>query len=191
MISNMVAGFVSIKTGFRGLTMTPVSACATGNQAIGEAFFAIKNGRCDAILAGGAEASINALSFAAFGNMHALSKNNKDPEAASRPFDKERDGFVMGEGAGVLFLEEFKHAVNRHANILGEVVGYGVTSDAFHMTTPKPEEAISAMKEAIRVAGISPEQIEYINAHATSTGIGDISETKAIKKLLVNMLLNY
>ncbi|OLQ38377.1 beta-ketoacyl-[acyl-carrier-protein] synthase II [Oenococcus oeni] len=182
MISNMVAGFVSIKTGFRGLTMTPISACATGNQAIGEAFYAIKNGRCDAILAGGTEASITPLSFAGFDNMHALSTNNEHPEEASRPFDKDRDGFVMGEGAGVLFLEELEHAIKRHANILGEIVGYGVTSDAYHMTTPKPEGAVASMKEALRVAELEPEQIEYINAHATSTGIGDISETKAIKE---------
>ncbi|MFV0558692.1 MAG: beta-ketoacyl-ACP synthase II [Enterococcus sp.] len=181
MIVNMVAGFVSIKTGFRGMTMTPVSACATGNQAIGEAFLAVKSGRCQAALAGGTEASILPLAYAGFDNMHAMSTRNDAPQKASRPFDQERDGFVMSEGAGVLFLEEREHALDRGAHILGEIVGYGMTSDAYHMTSPSSEGAVRAMQEALSMAEVKPEEIIAINAHATSTGVGDISEIKALK----------
>lgn len=181
MIANMTAGFVSIKTGFKGMTMTPISACATGNQAIGEAFLAIKYGRCIAALAGGTEASIAGLPFAGFGNMHAMSTRNEEPEHASRPFDKARDGFVMAEGAGVLFLEEYDHAVARKAVILGEIVGYGMTSDAYHLTSPNAEGAARAMQEALAQAGLQPEVITAVNAHATSTSVGDISEVKALK----------
>lgn len=181
MIVNMVAGYVSIKTGFRGMTMTPVSACATGNQAIGEAYLAIKYGRCEAALAGGTEASILPLAYAGFDNMHAMSTRNDAPTKASRPFDRDRDGFVMAEGAGILFLEEREHAVKRGATILGEVVGYGMTSDAYHMTSPSSEGAVRAMQEALAMAALAPTDITAINAHATSTGVGDISEIKALK----------
>ncbi|EOT29252.1 beta-ketoacyl-ACP synthase II [Enterococcus saccharolyticus] len=181
MIANMAAGFVSIKTGFKGATMCPISACATGNQAIGEAFLNIKYGLSDAILAGGTEASITPLAYAGFSNMKAMSTNNEQPEQASRPFDKKRDGFVMSEGAGVLFLEEFEHAMKRGATILGEIVGYGMTSDAYHMTAPSSEGAIRAMRLALEMAQLAPNEVNYLNAHATSTGVGDIGETKAIK----------
>ncbi len=183
MIANMAAGFVSIKTGFKGVTMCPVSACATGNQAIGEAFLNIKYGLSDAILAGGTEASMTPLAYAGFSNMKAMSKNNDNPEKASRPFDKNRDGFVMSEGAGVLFLEELEHALNRGATILGEVIGYGMTSDAYHMTAPSSEGAIRSMRLALEMAQVDASEVDYLNAHATSTGIGDIGETKAIKEV--------
>lgn len=183
MISNMAAGFVSIKTGFKGATMCPISACATGNQAIGEAFLNIKYGLSDAILAGGTEASITPLAYAGFSNMKAMSTSNEDPTKASRPFDKNRDGFVMSEGAGVVFLEELEHALNRGAKILGEIVGYSMTSDAYHMTAPSSEGAVRAMKSALEMAEINPSEVDYLNAHATSTGVGDIGETKAIKEV--------
>lgn len=183
MISNMAAGFVSIKTGFKGATMCPISACATGNQAIGEAFLNIKYGLSDAILAGGTEASITPLAYAGFSNMKAISTSNEDPTRASRPFDKNRDGFVMSEGAGVVFLEELEHALNRGAKILGEIVGYSMTSDAYHMTAPSSEGAVRAMKSALEMAEINPSEVDYLNAHATSTGVGDIGETKAIKEV--------
>lgn len=183
LITNMAAGFVSIKTGFKGPTMCPISACATGNQAIGEAFLNISYGISDAVLAGGTEASISRLSFAGFNNMKAMSTRNDSPESASRPFDKDRDGFVMSEGAGVLFLEELEHAKNRGATILGEIIGYGMTSDAYHMTSPSSEGAVRAMRLALEMAGIDIEHIDYLNAHATGTNIGDISETNAIKEV--------
>ena len=183
MIANMAAGFVSIKTGFKGATMCPISACATGNQAIGEAFLNIKYGLSDAVLAGGTEASITPLAFAGFNNMKAMSTNNEHPEQASRPFDKNRDGFVMSEGAGVLFLEELEHAKKRGATILGEIVGYGMTSDAYHMTAPSSEGAIRAMRLALEMADLQPTDVDYLNAHATSTGVGDIGETNAIKEV--------
>ncbi|WP_282156050.1 beta-ketoacyl-ACP synthase II [Cytobacillus gottheilii] len=181
MISNMAAGIVSIKTGFKGTSFSPVSACATSNHAIGEAFLNIRHGYSDAILAGGTESSINALSFAGFSRMKAMSAYNGNPAQASRPFDKQRDGFVMAEGAGILLLEEYKHALKRGAPILGEIVGYGSTTDAFHITSPDFHGAAQAMKLAIQTAGISPADIDYINAHGTSTPEGDKSETNAIK----------
>ncbi|WP_080848660.1 beta-ketoacyl-ACP synthase II [Cytobacillus gottheilii] len=181
MISNMAAGIVSIKTGFKGTSFSPVSACATSNHAIGEAFLNIRHGYSDAILAGGTEASINALSFAGFSRMKAMSAHNDNPAKASRPFDKQRDGFVMAEGAGILLLEEYKHALKRGAHILGEIIGYGSTTDAFHITSPDFRGAAQAMKLAIQSAEITPADIEYINAHGTSTPEGDKSETKAIK----------
>lgn len=183
MISNMAAGFVSIKTGFKGATMCPISACATGNQAIGEAYLNIKYGLSDAILAGGTEASITPLAYAGFSNMKAMSTNNEHPQTASRPFDKHRDGFVMSEGAGVVFLEELEHALIRGATILGEIVGYSMTSDAYHMTASSSEGAVRAMKAALKMAEIKPSEVDYLNAHATSTGVGDVGETKAIKEV--------
>ncbi|MFD2116593.1 beta-ketoacyl-ACP synthase II [Paenibacillus yanchengensis] len=183
MISNMASGFIAIKTGFRGPSFAPVSACATANQAIGEAFLNIRHGYTDAIVAGGAEAPINTLAFSGFANMKAMSTNNDSPAEASRPFDKWRDGFVMSEGAAILFLEELEHAQNRGANILGEIIGYGSTTDAYHITTPDYDGAKRAMMLALQMANILPSQVDYINAHATGTKEGDKSETKAIKAL--------
>nr|WP_054550116.1 beta-ketoacyl-ACP synthase II [Lysinibacillus sphaericus] len=181
MISNMAAGILAIKTGFKGPSFSPVSACATGNQAIGEAFLAIRHGYADGILAGGAEAPINPLSFAGFSRMKAMSTRNEEPTKASRPFDSERDGFVMSEGAGIVFLEEYEHAKQRGATILGEIVGYGVTTDAYHITAPDFMGAANAMKLALKMGAIDGAAIDYINAHGTSTPEGDKSETKAIK----------
>ncbi|MCP1225348.1 beta-ketoacyl-ACP synthase II [Sebaldella sp. S0638] len=183
MITNMAAGFISINTGFKGPSFSPVSACATSNHAIGEAFLSIKHGYTDAVLAGGAESPLNPLTFAGFSNMKAMSRNNDNPLEASRPFDKDRDGFVIAEGAGILLLEEYEHAVKRGAVILGEIVGYGATSDAFHMTTPDFHGAERAMNLALSTAGVHPSSVNYINAHATSTKEGDISETNAIKSV--------
>lgn len=181
MISNMAAGIIAIKYGFKGPSFSPVSACATGNHAIGEAYLNILHGYSDAIVAGGAEASINPLSFAGFSRMRAMSTLNDSPEKASRPFDRERDGFVMSEGAGILVLEEYEHAKRRGATILGEIVGYGSTTDAYHITSPDFDGAARAMKLALGMARLNPTDIDYINAHGTSTPEGDKSETKAIK----------
>ncbi|MGC6173574.1 beta-ketoacyl-ACP synthase II [Lacrimispora sp. 38-1] len=183
MISNMASGFIAIKTGFKGPSFAPVSACATANQAIGEAFLSIRYGHTDAIIAGGAEAPINTLAFSGFANMNAMSTNNDHPAEASRPFDKLRDGFVMSEGSAILFLEELEHAQNRGADILGEIIGYGSTTDAYHITTPDYHGAERAMALALQMANILPSQVDYINAHATGTKEGDKSETKAIKAL--------
>ncbi|MFJ5761147.1 beta-ketoacyl-ACP synthase II [Neobacillus sp. NPDC093182] len=183
MIINMAVGIVSIKTGFRGTSFSPVSACATGNHAVGEAFLNIRHGYSDAILAGGTEASINPLSFAGFSRMKAMSTNNDSPITASRPFDKTRDGFVMSEGSGILLLEEYEHAKNRGATILGEIIGYGSSTDSYHITSPDYNGAVRAMKLAIEMANIETTAIDYINAHGTSTPEGDKSETKAIKKV--------
>ncbi|MCM3742101.1 beta-ketoacyl-ACP synthase II [Oceanobacillus luteolus] len=182
-IHNMLAGLLAIKTGFRGPSFSTVSACATSNHSIGEAYHQIAHGYSDAILAGGAEATINPLYFAGFSKMRAMSTANETPEQASRPFDADRDGFVMSEGAGVLFLEEYEHAVNRGAPILGEIIGYGSTTDAYHITAPDYQGASRAMKLAIERAGIDPEDVDYINAHGTSTPTGDVSETKAVKEV--------
>ena len=183
MIINMAVGIISIKTGFKGTSFSPVSACATGNHAIGEAFLNIRHGYSDAILAGGSEASINPLAYAGFSRMRAMSTNNDEPKKASRPFDKNRDGFVMSEGSGILLLEEYEHAKKRGATILGEIVGYGSTTDAFHITSPDFHGAERAMKLALELAQIEPTKIDYINAHGTSTPEGDKSETKAIKSV--------
>lgn len=190
MINNMASGIIAIDTGFKGPSFAPMSACATGNQAIGEAYLNILHGYSDAILAGGSEAMMNALAYAGFSRMRAMSTNNDSPEKASRPFDKNRDGFVMGEGAGILFLESYDHAKKRNAKILGEIVGYGATTDAYHMTSPDPDGAKRAMALAIQHANIKPEQIDYINAHGTSTPDGDISETKAIKDVFQEQAKN-
>ncbi|EPM6851139.1 beta-ketoacyl-[acyl-carrier-protein] synthase family protein [Enterococcus hirae] len=182
-IGNIAGGFVSIKTGFKDVTLCPISACASGNQAIGEAFLRIKYGLSEAILAGGAEASIVPIAFAGYNQMQALSTRNEQPNLASKPFDKNRDGFVMSEGAGIVFLEEFEHARSRGAKILGEIIGYGMTSDAYHMTTPHSEGASRAIQKALEMGKISANEIDYINAHATGTKVGDISESRAIKKV--------
>lgn len=186
MINNMASGLVAIKTGFRGPIFAPVSACATSNQAIGEAYLNIAHGYADAILAGGSEATITPLFFAGFSKMRAMSTKNDKPETASRPFDVERDGFVMSEGAGVLLLEEYEHAKKRGATIIGEIIGYGSTTDAYHITAPDYQGAAKAMKLAIERAEIEEKDIDYINAHGTSTPAGDISETKAIKEVFGN-----
>lgn len=184
-IGNMVAGNISIATGAKGVNLSIVTACASGNNSIGEAFRNIKNGYSDVIFAGGAEASINEIGVGGFAALNALS-TSEDPDHASIPFDKDRHGFVMGEGAGILVLESYDHAIARGAHIYGEVVGYGATADSFHMTAPSPdgEGAARAMKEAMAEAGINPSEIGYINAHGTSTPANDSSETMAIHTAL-------
>ncbi|MCY8519302.1 beta-ketoacyl-ACP synthase II [Bacillus atrophaeus] len=185
MISNAAAAQISIKLGAQGPSLSPVTACSIGNTSIGEAFNAIRNDEADIIFAGGAEAAITQLSLASFGNAHALSTKHQYPSRASRPFDAERDGFVMSEGAGILVLESLENAILRDAPILCEVVGYGASSDAYHMVASHPEGkgAYLAMKKALRSANISPDEIDVISAHATSTQVGDRSEVLAIKKL--------
>ncbi|MCS1351362.1 beta-ketoacyl-ACP synthase II [Mechercharimyces sp. CAU 1602] len=186
MIANIASGQVSILTGAKGPNSAPISACATGTHAIGDAFRMVQRGDADIMIAGGTEATITPMAIAGFASMHALSKRNDEPERASRPFDQERDGFVMGEGAGVLVLESLEHAQKRGANIIAEVVGYGMTADAYHLTSPSPEGegAGRAMKLAIQDAGLEPAQIDYINAHGTSTELNDQFETMAIKTTL-------
>lgn len=185
MISNMAPALISIRVGAKGPTMSPVTACSVGNTSIGEAFRLIRSGETDVMFAGGAEAAVTEISLASFGNATALSTRNEEPTQASRPFDAARDGFVMAEGAGILVLESLSHALRRDANILGEVIGYGASSDAYHMVAPHPEGAgaYQAMKSALRDADIRPEEVDVISAHATSTKVGDESETLAIKKI--------
>jgi 3-oxoacyl-[acyl-carrier-protein] synthase II len=185
LISNMASGLISMEFGLRGPNMCIVTACATSNNAIGESWRIIKFGDADVFLAGGSEASIVAVGLAGFGSMKALSTRNDEPERASRPFDRDRDGFVMSEGAGIVVVEELEHAKKRGAKIYCELVGYGLSADAYHMTAPPEggEGAARAMQLALEHAGIPIEQVDYINAHATSTGLGDISETRAIKKV--------
>ena len=184
-IGNMAAGNVAIKFGAKGICENIVTACATGTNCIGEAFRAIKHGYNDVILAGGTEASITGIGVAGFTNLTALSTNS-EPSKASRPFDKNRDGFVMGEGSGVLVLEELEHALKRGAKIYGEVVGYGANCDAYHITSPCPDGsgAAKAMKLAMAEAGITPKEVGYVNAHGTSTHANDSGETMAIKLAL-------
>lgn len=181
-ISNMAAGMVAVRFGAKGICQNIVTACASGNNSIGDAYRNIREGYLDACIAGGAEASVTQIGIAGFTNLKALS-TEPDPKKASRPFDKERNGFVMGEGSGILILEEYEHAIARGAHIYGEIVGYGVSCDAYHMTSPDPEGvgAAEAMKMAVREARITAEQVGYINAHGTSTGANDSGETKAIK----------
>ncbi len=185
LISNMAGGVISMEFGLRGPNLCIVTACATSNNAIGESWRIIKFGDADIFLAGGAEASIVEIGVAGFSAMKALSKRNDDPERASRPFDRDRDGFVMSEGAGIVVVEELEHARARGAKIYCEITGYGVSADAYHMTAPPPdgEGAARAMKLALEHARISPGQVDYINAHATSTDIGDLCETRAIKQI--------
>ena len=183
LISNMASGLVSMEYGLQGPNFCIVTACATSNNAIGESWRIIKFGDADVFLAGGAEASIVAIGLAGFSSMKALSTRNDEPTRASRPFDRDRDGFVMGEGAGVLVVEELEHAKARGAKIYCELTGYGLSADAYHMTAPPDsgEGAARAMQIALSHAGIGPEQVDYVNAHATSTGLGDIAETRALK----------
>ncbi len=185
MISNIVSGVVSMEFGMRGPNFATVSACATACHAIGEAWRMIRLGEADAFLAGGAEAAVIPLGMCGFAAMKALSTRNDEPKRASRPFDRDRDGFVMGEGAGVIVLEELEHARKRGAKIYCEVAGYGLTADAYHMTSPLPEGdgARRCMKIALEKSGINTDEVDYINAHGTSTSIGDVCETKAIKAL--------
>ncbi len=182
-IINLASGHVSMRTGAKGPNSCAVTACATGTHSIGDAFRIIKMGDADCMIAGGTEATISPLCIAGFNAMKALSKRNDDPEKASRPFDKDRDGFVVGEGAGVMTLEELGSAKKRGAKIYAEIIGYGMNSDAFHMTKPAPEGegAARCMKLALKSAGLNPEDIDYINAHGTSTYFNDLNETQAIK----------
>lgn len=182
MIGNMAAGTVSIKTGFKGANYCTVSACASGTHAIGEAFHAIKNGYLDCAIAGGAEACQMGFALAGFNNMHAITKST-DPDRASIPFDKERSGFVLGDGAGIVILEEYEHAKKRGAKIYAELAGYGATGDAFHETSPDPEGkgGAKAMEFAVKEAGVPFETINYCNAHGTSTNLNDKTETAALK----------
>ena len=185
MISNMAVGNVAIQYGLKGKSIDVVTACATGTNCIGEAFRSIQHGEADVMVAGGAEAAVTPLGVAGFTALTALSAN-PDPGTCSRPFDKNRDGFVMGEGAGIVVLESLEHAVNRGAKILAEVVGYGGSNDAFHITSPAEDGsgAAKAMEAAIKDAGIAPEKIDYVNAHGTSTHHNDLFETMAIKLAL-------
>ncbi|MGN7453854.1 beta-ketoacyl-ACP synthase II [Paenibacillus pasadenensis] len=181
MIANMASGQVSMATGAKGPNTTVVTACATGTHTIGDSFKMIQRGDADVMICGGAESTIRPMAMAGFCSMRAMSVRNDEPHKASRPFDVDRDGFVMGEGAGVLILESLEHAQARGAHIYAEVIGYGMSGDAHHMTEPDPDGATRCMRMAIRDAGIEPEAVDYINAHGTSTPVGDKSETTAIK----------
>ncbi len=183
LIVNLAPGQISIRLGAKGPNWSPVSACATSAHAIGEAVEHIRRGACDAVVTGGSEATITPLGIGGFNAMKALSTRNDDPAGASRPWDEERDGFVMGEGAGVLILESLEHAEARGATILAEVMGYGTTSDAFHITAPDGEGAARCMSMAITDAGLEPNAVGYVNAHGTSTPVGDLKEIEAIKKV--------
>ncbi|SEF56867.1 beta-ketoacyl-ACP synthase II [Paenibacillus sp. UNC499MF] len=184
MIANMASGQISMITGAKGPNSTAVTACATGTHSIGDSFKLIQRGDADVMICGGAEATISPTGVAGFCALRAMSTRNDEPEKASRPFDTGRDGFVMGEGAGILVLESLEHAQKRGAHIYAEVIGYGMSGDAHHMTEPDPDGAARCMVKAIKDAGIAPEDIDYINAHGTSTPVGDKSETTAIKKAL-------
>ncbi len=185
MLANMACGEIAIAIGAKGPSAAVITACATGSTCIGEAMRAIQYGEADVMLAGGAEAPITPLGLAAFSKIRALSCRNEEPERASRPFDRERDGFVAGEGAGVVVLEEAEHALRRGAPILAELIGYGASTDAYHITSPDPKGAgaVAAMKRALKDAGISPGDIDYINAHGTGTPLNDRIEIEAVKQL--------
>lgn len=185
MIGNMAAGQVAIEFGAKGPSTNICTACASGTNSVGDAFKIIQRGDADIMIAGGTEAAVAEFAVAGFCNMKAMSTNNDNPQKASRPFDKDRDGFVMGEGCGILILEELESAIKRNAKIYAEIVGYGMTSDAYHITTPveNGEGAARAMQMAINDAGIEPAQIDYINAHGTSTYYNDLYETMAIKSV--------
>ncbi len=185
-IINMIAGLLSIETGAKGPNLAMVTACTTSTHCIGEAAKSIRHGEADVMIAGGAEATVTELAMGGFASARALSTRNDDPAGASRPWDRDRDGFVLGEGAGAVVLEEYEHARARGATIYCEVIGYGVSADAFNMTAP-PEDGdggFRAMRNALKDAGMDGSTIDYINAHGTSTPLGDVAETRAIKKLL-------
>jgi 3-oxoacyl-[acyl-carrier-protein] synthase II len=192
LISNMASGLISMEYDLQGPNMCIVTACATSNNAIGESWRTIKFGDADIFLAGGSEASIVAIGLAGFSAMRALSMRNDEPERASRPFDRDRDGFVIGEGAGIVVVEELEHAKARGAKIYCELTGYGLSSDAYHMTAPPPDGkgAVRAMQLALDHARVSPDEVDYINAHATSTDIGDLCETRAIKEVFGEQAYN-
>lgn len=185
MIIDIASGHVSMKYGLKGPNYSCVSACATSSNCIGDAFLLIKMGMADVMLAGGSEAAVTEAGIGGFNAMKALSTRNEDPATASRPFDLDRDGFVLGEGGGVLVLEEYEHAKARGAKIYAELTGYGATADAHHITAPHPEGegAMRVMEQCIRIAGLKPEDIDYVNVHGTSTPLGDIAETLAIQKV--------
>lgn len=185
MIVDLAAGHISIRFGAKGINYAPVSACATGNHSIGEAGEAIKRGDADAVIAGGFDCGVTPLGLAGFASARSLSTRNEDPQAASRPFDLDRDGFVMGEGGGVVVLEELEHARARGARIYGELAGYGASADAYHLTAPAPDGngARRAMLQALERARMNPSDVDYVNAHGTSTELGDAAETGAIKQV--------
>ncbi|MEO7793593.1 MAG: beta-ketoacyl-ACP synthase II, partial [Thermoanaerobaculia bacterium] len=185
LIVNLAAGQVSILTGARGPNSAPATACTTGLHAVGDAFRLIQHGYADAMITGGAEAVITPLAVAGFTVMRALSLRNNEPQRASRPWDKDRDGFVMGEGAGILVLEEREAALARGATVYAELIGYGMSADAYHMSAPHPEGrgAAQVMRSALADAGLTPESVDYINAHGTSTGLGDSAEVQAIHRV--------
>ena len=185
MIADICAGHISIKYDLRGPNFATVSACASSANAIADAFLYIKLNKADILVCGGSEAAISHAGIGGFSSMHAISQRNDDPKTASRPFDKDRDGFVLGEGAGALVLEEYEHAVRRGAKIYAEICGVGLTADAYHMTAPHPEGrgALGAMREAMREAGFTTSDVQHINTHGTSTPLGDIAEIKAIEQL--------
>jgi 3-oxoacyl-[acyl-carrier-protein] synthase II len=185
-IINMTAGLLSIELGAKGPNVAMVTACTTSTHCIGEAGKSIRYGEADVMIAGGSEAVVTELAMGGFASARALSTRNDDPATASRPWDKDRDGFVLGEGAGAVVLEEYEHAKARGARILCELIGYGVSADAYHMTAPSEDGdgAFRCMRNAMRDAGIEPGKIDYINAHGTSTPLGDVAETKAVKRAL-------
>jgi len=183
-IINMISGHVSIRFGFKGPNMAVVTACTTGLHAIGSSARMVEYGDCDVMITGGAESTISALGLGGFAATRALSARNDDPRTASRPWDKDRDGFVLGEGAGVMVLEEYEHAKARGAKIYAELAGFGMSGDAYHITAPNVDGPRRSMLNALKNAGINPEEVDYINAHGTSTPLGDLNETNAIKAAL-------
>ena len=185
LIANMAAGIVSIRFGARGPNSAPATACTTGLHAIGDAYHLIRNSMADAMITGGAESVISPLAFAGFGSMKALSTRNDEPERASRPWDKDRDGFVIGEGAGILVLEDMEAAKARGANIIAEIIGYGMSGDAYHISAPDPtgDGAVRVMKAALADAQVNRDEVAYINAHGTSTPLGDLAEVHAVKEV--------
>lgn len=192
LIPDMVPGQISIKWGFKGPNFCAVSACATGSHNIGLAYDSIRQGQCEIAVSGGSEAPVSQIGVAGFNSMRAMSTRNDSPETASRPFDKNRDGFVLGEGAGMLILEEYEHAKARGARIYAEIVGYGFSADAHHITAPDPDGkgVILALNRAMDSAGITPEDVDHVNMHGTSTPLGDIAETNSLKKVFGDHVYN-